>query len=1212
MSKIVYDVLALVSGLDQTSLSVNPLGGYPLAPGSLYGSPIFYYSDGTIQTPWARLSLGTTSKVTVVTGSLTLTPLDRGIILIDASAGDIVVTLPLAADSMLFDFIFHRIDSTTNTALVQRASGSLDTIDTLTTPFYLETIGSTKAITSDGTIRWITDSMVNSELVQTLSGRTRTMLNSPYLREWINVTVAPVGYIMYGTTFNANILDPIGTPSWAGRDATGMCWLEKWDAQGNKETWSAVTGNLGDVPTWVKVASLDAKTGRMSLSAGTVAGEALIYGQGELLANKATDFSTVNDTLYPSIQAVKTYADGLVVGLFDDRGNFDASVNTFPTTGGSGIAGALVKGDVWTISVAATAGPLFSYIVGTTIRVLTDTPGQTPSNWAITTSTTLSDLAPIIHNAAVKTVLVDADEVAVVDSENLFSLVRTSFASLKASIKTAFDLLYTPIAYSKVVHVTGATTILESDSGSQVFLDGGGTYTVALPTTPADGTRYKIYGNDMGIVTIDTGMGILYFPSNVTTSSYVISNAPNQGITVIYDSYITGWKAETFGKAKVYHSLEADDAVSYTQLAGSQIPFDMSYSLSAGALSVFVGNPLSSPIAFFSDLLSDATVNMGILPKVPVSLTLTLGSTLGLPQGVAGKIAILLLKNGGTYEVGVTNLTGTTKLDETGVVSTTAISAGATSANTIYSTSTIASTAFRVIGYITLTQTVSGTWEAPTKHRSIGGVSAVEPTIVNVVHSATDTAFKDADEFVMLDSANGFNVVKTTGTALKSAIKSWYDAVASTLTNKTINLTSNTLVATSAQVNAAVSDNTGTGLLVFNESPAFVSPDLGTPSAGIATNLSGVAPNLTAGHVTTNADLTGPITSVGNATSVASQTGTGSKFVMDTNPILVNPNVGVAVGVSFNLITGLSAANPVMAGAATPGTSNVVSREDHVHPSDTTRASQAELTAAVAGLWDDRGVFDASVNNFPTAGGSGALGAISKADVWTISVVATSGPLLGYAVGTVVRALVDAPGQTIGNWTLLNSSPLVADVIGLWDDRGSFDASINTYPTTGGSGTAGAILRADVFTVSVVATAGDLLGYGLGSIIRARTDTPGQTAGNWALMNATPSGGGGGPAVETDLGVGANIDLALSHYYKKTVTADITFTNSNVQTAPNVSDFVLTLYNGGAWVITWWAGVKWPSGTAPILTVTGKDTLGFFTSDGGVTWNGLLLGKDIK
>lgn len=47
-----------------------------------------------------------------------------------------------------------------------------------------------------------------------------------------------------------------------------------------------------------------------------------------------------------------------------------------------------------------------------------------------------------------------------------------------------------------------------------------------------------------------------------------------------------------------------------------------------------------------------------------------------------------------------------------------------------------------------------------------------------------------------------------------------------------------------------------------------------------------------AATVTTNANLTGPITSVGNATSVASQTGTGSTFVMNTSPTLVTPALG--------------------------------------------------------------------------------------------------------------------------------------------------------------------------------------------------------------------------------------------------------------------------------------------------------------------------------
>ena len=47
-------------------------------------------------------------------------------------------------------------------------------------------------------------------------------------------------------------------------------------------------------------------------------------------------------------------------------------------------------------------------------------------------------------------------------------------------------------------------------------------------------------------------------------------------------------------------------------------------------------------------------------------------------------------------------------------------------------------------------------------------------------------------------------------------------------------------------------------------------------------------------------NLTGPITSVGNVTSIASQTGTGTKFVVDTSPTLVTPVLGVATATSIN------------------------------------------------------------------------------------------------------------------------------------------------------------------------------------------------------------------------------------------------------------------------------------------------------------------------
>lgn len=77
-------------------------------------------------------------------------------------------------------------------------------------------------------------------------------------------------------------------------------------------------------------------------------------------------------------------------------------------------------------------------------------------------------------------------------------------------------------------------------------------------------------------------------------------------------------------------------------------------------------------------------------------------------------------------------------------------------------------------------------------------------------------------------------------------------------------LTSAKLAAmTSAQLRGVLSDESGTGAAYFQGG------DLGTPSAGVGTNLSGTAAGLTAGTVTTNANLTGPVTSVGNATTIA-------------------------------------------------------------------------------------------------------------------------------------------------------------------------------------------------------------------------------------------------------------------------------------------------------------------------------------------------------
>ena len=69
-----------------------------------------------------------------------------------------------------------------------------------------------------------------------------------------------------------------------------------------------------------------------------------------------------------------------------------------------------------------------------------------------------------------------------------------------------------------------------------------------------------------------------------------------------------------------------------------------------------------------------------------------------------------------------------------------------------------------------------------------------------------------------------------------------------------------------------VTTSTGSGNNVLSTSPTLVTPALGTPSALVGTNITGTAAGLTAGSVTTNANLPGAVTSVGNATSLGSFT----------------------------------------------------------------------------------------------------------------------------------------------------------------------------------------------------------------------------------------------------------------------------------------------------------------------------------------------------
>ena len=109
-----------------------------------------------------------------------------------------------------------------------------------------------------------------------------------------------------------------------------------------------------------------------------------------------------------------------------------------------------------------------------------------------------------------------------------------------------------------------------------------------------------------------------------------------------------------------------------------------------------------------------------------------------------------------------------------------------------------------------------------------------------------------------------------------------------------------------------VTSSTGTVAVVLSNSPTLVTPNLGTPSALVGTNITGTAAGLTAGTVTTNANLTGDVTSVGNATSIAAG-------------VIVNADINASAGIVDTKLATISTASKVSNSATTATSANTAS-----------------------------------------------------------------------------------------------------------------------------------------------------------------------------------------------------------------------------------------------------------------------------------------------
>ena len=376
------------------------------------------------------------------------------------------------------------------------------------------------------------------------------------------------------------------------------------------------------------------------------------------------------------------------------------------------------------------------------------------------------------------------------------------------------------------------------------------------------------------------------------------------------------------------------DAATDANTAGTLVKRDSSGNISVGTISgTFSGNASSATkwaTARNLSLTGDATATLSSVDGTGnVSAALTLATVNSNTGSFGGSTAIpVITVNAKGLITAVSTASITTSLSISGDTGTDSIALASDTLGFVGGTG-ITSTVSSASN--TVTFDIDNTVTTLTGTQTLTNKTLTLPTIGGT--GATFTGSSSGTTVLLATAAAG-----TTTLTLPAATDTLVGkATTDTFTNKTINLTSNTLVATSAQLAAAITDETGSGVVVFNNSPTLITPVLGVASATTINKVTITAPatgstltvadgkTLTASNTLTFTGTDGSSAAFGGGGIVAykgtdlgqfaattsatlagvisDETGSGS-LVFSNSPTLVTPTLGAALATSITATSG--------------------------------------------------------------------------------------------------------------------------------------------------------------------------------------------------------------------------------------------------------------------------------------------------------------------